>query len=82
MISYELAMGSSGAGVVMLAGSLDLTQIINAQINSPFRWFIIPQFIGFVVFLIAAFAETNRVPFDLPEAETELVLDFIQNTRR
>jgi NADH-quinone oxidoreductase subunit H len=76
MISYELAMGASILGVVMLAGSLDLTQIINAQIRSPFKWFIIPQFIGFIVFLIAAFAETNRVPFDLPEAETELVAGF------
>ncbi|MGI8640181.1 MAG: NADH-quinone oxidoreductase subunit NuoH [Pyrinomonadaceae bacterium] len=76
MISYELAMGASVIGVVMLAGSLDLNGIINAQIHSPFRWFIIPQFIGFIVFLIAAFAETNRVPFDLPEAETELVAGF------
>ena len=76
MISYELAMGASVIGVVMLAGSLDLNGIIYAQINSPFRWFIIPQFIGFFVFLIAAFAETNRVPFDLPEAETELVAGF------
>jgi NADH-quinone oxidoreductase subunit H len=76
MISYELAMGASVIGVVMLAGTLDLNGIINAQITSPFRWFIIPQFIGFVVFLIAAFAETNRVPFDLPEAETELVAGF------
>jgi NADH-quinone oxidoreductase subunit H len=76
MISYELAMGASVIGVVMLAGSLDLNQIIHAQITSPFKWFIIPQFIGFVVFLISAFAETNRVPFDLPEAETELVAGF------
>lgn len=76
MISYELAMGASVLGVVMLAGSLDLTEIITAQIRSPFRWYIIPQFIGFIVFLIAAFAETNRVPFDLPEAETELVAGF------
>lgn len=76
MISYELAMGASVIGVVMLAGSLDLNAIIYAQTNSVFRWFIIPQFIGFVVFLIAAFAETNRVPFDLPEAETELVAGF------
>jgi NADH-quinone oxidoreductase subunit H len=76
MISYELAMGASVIGAVMLAGTLDLSGIINAQINSPFKWFIIPQFIGFVVFLIAAFAETNRVPFDLPEAETELVAGF------
>jgi len=76
MISYELAMGASIIGVVMLAGTLDLNGIINAQAASPFKWFIIPQFIGFVVFLIAAFAETNRVPFDLPEAETELVAGF------
>ena len=76
LISYELAMGASVIGVVMLSGSLDLSGIINAQINSPFKWFIIPQFVGFMVFLIAAFAETNRVPFDLPEAETELVAGF------
>src|SRR5215218_2740966 len=76
MISYELAMGASVIGVVMLAGTLDLNGIIMAQIRSPFRWFIIPQIIGFFVFLIAAFAETNRVPFDLPEAETELVAGF------
>ncbi len=76
MISYELAMGASIIGVVMLAGSLNLSEIIYAQIHSPFKWFIIPQFIGFIVFLIAAFAETNRVPFDLPEAETEIVAGF------
>lgn len=76
MISYELAMGASVLGVVMLAGSLNLNTIIQAQINSPYKWFIIPQFIGFIVFLISAFAETNRVPFDLPEAETELVAGF------
>ena len=76
MISYELAMAASVVGSVMLAGTLDLNGIIEAQIHSPFKWFIIPQFIGFVVFLISAFAETNRVPFDLPEAETELVAGF------
>jgi NADH-quinone oxidoreductase subunit H len=78
MISYELAMGAAVLGPVMLAGTLDLNGIIYAQMYSPWymRWFIIPQFIAFVVFLIAAFAETNRVPFDLPEAETELVAGF------
>lgn len=78
MISYELAMGASIIGVVILAGSLSLNGIIEAQINSPWymRWYIAPQFIGFIIFLIAAFAETNRVPFDLPEAETELVAGF------
>ena len=76
MISYELAMGASVIGVVMLAGTLDLSGIIEAQTRSPFKWYIIPQIIGFFVFLISAFAETNRVPFDLPEAETELVAGF------
>ncbi len=76
MISYELAMGASIIGVVLLAGTLDLNGIIEAQTKSTFKWFIIPQFIAFVVFLISAFAETNRVPFDLPEAETELVAGF------
>ncbi|MDQ3799203.1 MAG: NADH-quinone oxidoreductase subunit NuoH [Acidobacteriota bacterium] len=76
MISYELAMGASVLGVVMMAGSLSLNGIINAQTQYPTKWYIIPQFIGFIVFLIAAFAETNRVPFDLPEAETELVAGF------
>src|SRR3954449_1422612 len=76
MISYELAMGAAVLGPVMLAGTLDLNGIIVAQQRSIFRWFIIPQIVAFVVFLIAAFAETNRVPFDLPEAETELVAGF------
>lgn len=78
MISYELAMGASVIGVVLLAGTLSLGGIIDAQIHAPWwsRWFIVPQFVGFMVFLIAAFAETNRVPFDLPEAETELVAGF------
>jgi NADH-quinone oxidoreductase subunit H len=74
MISYELAMGTSVVGAVMLAGTLDLNGIIASQRN--FTWYIIPQFLGFIVFLISAFAETNRVPFDLPEAETELVAGF------
>ena len=76
MISYELAMGASVLGVVMMAGSLSLNGIINAQTSSWSKWYIIPQYIGFIVFLISAFAETNRVPFDLPEAETELVAGF------
>jgi NADH-quinone oxidoreductase subunit H len=76
MISYELAMGAAVIGPVLLAGTLDLNGIIEAQINSPWKWYIVPQFLGFIIFLIAAFAETNRVPFDLPEAETELVAGF------
>jgi NADH-quinone oxidoreductase subunit H len=80
MISYELAMGMSVIGVVILAGTLDVFRIVEIQTRNVGGvlpgWFIIPQFFGFIVFLIAAFAETNRVPFDLPEAETELVAGF------
>jgi len=73
VISYEIAMGLSLVGVIMLAGSADLSDIVKAQIEGPF---IFPQIIGFFVFMAAAFAETNRVPFDLPEAETELVAGY------
>ncbi len=77
MISYELALGLSLIGVIMVAGTLDLAQIVDQQSAwHGFRWNIIYQPLGFVVYLIAAIAETNRVPFDLPEAETELVAGF------
>jgi NADH-quinone oxidoreductase subunit H len=77
MISYELALGLSLIGVIMLAGTLDLAQIVDQQSAwHGIRWNIIYQPLGFVVYLIAAIAETNRVPFDLPEAETELVAGF------
>jgi len=72
-ISYEVFMGLSLLGVVMIAGSFNLSDIVNAQTNI---WFIIPQFIGFVIFLIAGIAESHRLPFDLPEAETELTAGF------
>jgi NADH-quinone oxidoreductase subunit H len=71
MISYELAMGLSIIGVIMIAGSLQLDKIVSAQ--AGWRWNIILQPIGFVTFVVSAFAETNRLPFDLPEAEPELV---------
>ena len=71
MISYELAMGLSLIGVVMIAGSLQLDRIVEAQ--SGWRWNILLQPIGFITFVVSAFAETNRLPFDLPEAEPELV---------
>lgn len=72
LISYELAGGMAVIGVVMMAGSLSLTEIVEAQ-DRDGLWFFIPQFVGFLVFLTAAFAETNRAPFDLPEADAELV---------
>jgi NADH-quinone oxidoreductase subunit H len=73
MLSYEVFMGLSLMGVVMLAGSFNLRDIVEAQRG---LWFVVPQFIGFVVFFIAGIAETHRLPFDLPEAESELVAGF------
>ncbi|MFZ0661468.1 MAG: NADH-quinone oxidoreductase subunit NuoH [Acidobacteriaceae bacterium] len=73
MMSYEVFMGMSLMGVVLLAGSFNLTAIVEAQKN---LWFIVPQFLGFVLFLIAGVAEARRLPFDLPEAEAELVAGF------
>ena len=73
MLSYEVFMGLSLMGVVMLAGSFNLRQIVEAQRH---LWFVVPQFIGFVVFFIAGIAETHRLPFDLPEAESELVAGY------
>ncbi len=73
MLSYEVFMGLSLMGVVMLAGSFNLGAIVEAQRR---LWFCIPQFVGFVIFLIAGIAETRRLPFDLPEAESELVAGY------
>ncbi len=73
MLSYEVFMGLSLMGVVMLAGSFNLREIVEAQRN---MWFVIPQFVGFVIFFIAGIAETHRLPFDLPEAESELVAGY------
>jgi len=71
LISYEVSQGLALVGVVMMTGSLSLTQIVEAQGDKT--WFVIPQLVGFVIFLVAGFAETNRPPFDLPEADAELV---------
>jgi NADH-quinone oxidoreductase subunit H len=73
MLSYEVFMGLSLMGVVLLAGSFDLVRIVEAQRH---LWFVVPQFLGFILFLIAGLAETRRLPFDLPEAESELVAGY------
>ncbi|HEY3249351.1 MAG TPA: NADH-quinone oxidoreductase subunit NuoH [bacterium] len=73
LISYELALGLAVIAVVVGAGSLNLTDIVGAQAKT---WFVATQPLGFLVFLIAAVAETNRAPFDLPEAEQELVAGY------
>jgi len=73
MISYEIFLGFSIIGPIMLAGSMNLTEIVKAQEGV---WFIFLQPLAFVIYLIAGTAETNRVPFDLPEAESELVAGF------
>ncbi len=73
MLSYEVFMGLSVIGVVIIAGSFSLGDIVDAQHR---LWFIIPQFLGFVVFVIAGIAETRRLPFDLPEGENELGAGF------
>ncbi len=73
MLSYEVFMGLSLMGVVLMAGSFNISDIVNAQKH---LWFCIPQFAGFVIFFIAGIAETHRLPFDLPEAENELVAGY------
>ncbi|WP_138476050.1 NADH-quinone oxidoreductase subunit NuoH [Dyadobacter bucti] len=73
MISYEVFMGLSLMGVVMLSGSFRLTDIVMAQKD---HWFVVTQPVGFILFLIAGIAETHRLPFDIPEAESELVAGF------
>jgi NADH-quinone oxidoreductase subunit H len=84
LISYELSMGLSVVGVLILAGSLSLVDIVRAQEGVEWflgilphpRWFLFSQPLGFLIYFICALAETNRAPFDLPEAETELVAGF------
>ncbi|MGH9828223.1 MAG: NADH-quinone oxidoreductase subunit NuoH [Blastocatellia bacterium] len=78
MVSYELALGLSIVGVLIQAGSLDLVQIVHGQAGwHHLRWNVfLVQPVGFLIFYIAALAETNRIPFDLPEAETELIAGY------
>ena len=73
LISYEIAMGLSLFGAIMMAGSLSLVSIVEAQGEI---WYVVPQIVGFLVFMLAGFAETNRTPFDLPEADAELVQGY------
>lgn len=73
MLSYEVFMGLSLMGVVMLANSFNLPAIVRAQSK---LWFVIPQFAGFLIFFLAGLAETHRLPFDIPEAESELIAGF------
>ena len=74
MISYEIAMGLSVIPVIMFTGSLRLTDVVAHQGGNP--WFVLSQPLSFLLFVVAAFAETNRLPFDLPEAEHELTAGF------
>jgi len=76
MISYEVPLVISVVGVIMLSGSMNLREIGEQQGNWFWEWNFLPQIIGFVVFIIAATAELNRTPFDLPEAESELVAGY------
>jgi NADH-quinone oxidoreductase subunit H len=74
LISYEVAQGLSLVGVIMTAGSLSLVDIVDAQAG---MWYLVPQLVGFLVFLVASVAETNRPPFDLAEADAELVQGYM-----
>ena len=75
MVSYEVPQGLSVVGALMLAGSLSLVDIVEAQRDAA-MWYIFPQILGFFVFVVSGVAEANRNPFDLPEAESELVAGF------
>jgi NADH-quinone oxidoreductase subunit H len=74
LISYEVSMGLALLGVIMMAGSLSLVDIVRQQGQV---WFIVPQLVGFLIFMVAGFAETNRAPFDLLEADSELVQGYM-----
>ncbi|MBA3371356.1 MAG: NADH-quinone oxidoreductase subunit NuoH [Thermoleophilaceae bacterium] len=73
LVSYEVAIGLSLLGVAMTAGSLSLVEIVEAQDGI---WFVVPQIVGFLIFMVAGFAESSRPPFDLPEADAELVAGY------
>jgi NADH-quinone oxidoreductase subunit H len=74
LISYEVALGLSLLGVAMTAGSISIVDIVESQGD---LWYVVPQIVGFLIFLVAGFAETARIPFDLPEADAELVAGYV-----
>jgi NADH-quinone oxidoreductase subunit H len=76
MISYEIAMGMSTVAVLLVAGNVTLVDVIAKQSSSLFTWNVFPLSLAFFIFIVAAFAETNRLPFDLPEAEAELIAGY------
>jgi NADH-quinone oxidoreductase subunit H len=76
LISYEIAMGMSTVAVLLIAGNVSLTDVVAGQQGSLIHWNVFPLSLAFFIFIVAAFAETNRVPFDLPEAEGELVAGY------
>ncbi|MCX8030986.1 MAG: NADH-quinone oxidoreductase subunit NuoH [Thermodesulfovibrionales bacterium] len=76
VVSYEIAMAFSLVSIMLMAGSLNLVEIVQAQQQYWYGMYLFPQIVAYVVFMIAAFAETNRTPFDLPEAESELVAGY------
>jgi NADH-quinone oxidoreductase subunit H len=75
MISYEIGLGMSVIGVLILAGTLSLVELVEQQ-DSILKWFVFRQPLGFLLYIVCAIAETNRIPFDLPEAESELVAGY------
>ena len=76
LVSYEVSLALSLLGVVMTAGSLSLVDIVQSQ-DSLLEWYVFPQIVGFLIFIVAGFAETSRPPFDLPEADAELVQGYM-----
>ncbi len=76
LVSYEISLGLALVGVLMLSGTLSLNQIVEQQATQPWGWNIVVQPLGFILYFIGAMAETNRLPFDLPEAETELIAGY------
>src|SRR5437867_8064585 len=77
MISYEIALGMSTVAVLLVAGNVTLSEVIAKQSRSIFTWNVFPLSLAYFIFTVAAFAETNRLPFDLPEAEGELIAGYL-----